>query len=57
MLADRDRVGAELDALRDIVAAHGARLHVADLGADDGSPHHDPDKLAAAYAAIFDEGD
>lgn len=57
VLADRDRVGTELDALRDIVAAHGARLHVADLGVDDGSPHHDPDKLAAAYAAIFDEGD
>jgi uncharacterized cofD-like protein len=57
VLADRDRVGTELDALRDIVAAHGARLHVADLGVDDGSPHHDPDKLAAAYTAIFDEGD
>jgi uncharacterized cofD-like protein len=55
VLADRDRVGTELDELRDIVAAHGARLHVADLGVDDGSPHHDPDKLAAAYAAIFDD--
>jgi uncharacterized cofD-like protein len=57
VLADRDRVGAQLDELRDIVAAHGARLEVADLAVDDGSAHHDPAKLAAAYAAIFDEGD
>ncbi len=57
VLADRDRVGAELDSLRDIVTVHGARLHVADVGVDDGTPHHDPVKLAAAYAKIFDEGD
>lgn len=55
VLADADRVGAELDELRDIVAAHGARLEVADLAADDGSPRHDPAKLAAAYSAIFDD--
>jgi uncharacterized cofD-like protein len=55
VLADGDRVGAELDELRDIVAAHGARLEVADLAADDGSPRHDPAKLAASYARIFDE--
>jgi uncharacterized cofD-like protein len=54
VLADGDRVGAELDELRDIVAAHGARLEVADLAADDGTPRHDPVKLAAAYARIFD---
>ena len=57
VLADRDRVGTELDALREIVTAHGARLHVADVAADDGTPHHDPAKLAAAYSAIFGEGD
>jgi uncharacterized cofD-like protein len=57
VLADGNRVGAELDELRDIVAAHGARLQVADLAADDGSPRHDPAKLAASYANIFDEGD
>jgi uncharacterized cofD-like protein len=57
VLADGDRVGAELDELRDIVAAHGARLEVADLAADDGSPRHDPAKLAASYARIFDEAD
>ena len=54
VLADGDRVGAELDALRETVAAYGAELMVADLAADDGSPRHDPTKLAAAYAAIFD---
>ncbi|MDQ4054489.1 MAG: uridine diphosphate-N-acetylglucosamine-binding protein YvcK [Actinomycetota bacterium] len=57
VLADLERVGAELDELREIVAAHGARLRVADLAADDGSPRHDPAKLAASYAAIFDESD
>jgi uncharacterized cofD-like protein len=57
VLADGDRVGAELDELRDIVAAHGARLEVADLASDDGSPRHDPAKLAASYARIFDEAD
>jgi uncharacterized cofD-like protein len=57
VLADAERVGAELDELQEIVAASGARLEVADLAADDGSPRHDPAKLAASYAAIFDEGD
>ena len=57
VLADVERVGAELDELREIVAAHGARLEVADLAAEDGSPRHDPAKLAASYAALFDEGD
>jgi uncharacterized cofD-like protein len=57
VLADGQRVGAAIDELRDIVAAHGARLEVGDLAADDGSPRHDPAKLAAAYSAIFDEGD
>ena len=57
VLADGQRVGAAIDELRDIVAAHGARLEVADLAADDGSPRHDPAKLATAYSAIFDEGD
>ncbi len=57
VLADGERVGAAIDELREIVTAHGARLEVADLAADDGSPRHDPAKLAAAYSAIFDEGD
>ncbi len=41
-------------ALEDAVAAAGARLEVADIGAADGSPRHDPGKLAAAYAAVMD---
>lgn len=56
VLADGNRVGAELDDLRDIVAAYGARLEVSDLAADDGSPRHDPVKLASCYARIFDAG-
>lgn len=55
VLADGNRVGADLDELRATVAAFDARLAVADLAADDGSPRHDPEKLAAAYVAIFDE--
>jgi uncharacterized cofD-like protein len=41
---------AELDAA---AARCGARVVVADLACDDGSPRHDPDKLAAAYAEIL----
>jgi uncharacterized cofD-like protein len=57
VLADGNRVGAELDELREVVAAFEARLAVADLAADDGSPRHDPEKLATAYARIFDDPD
>jgi uncharacterized cofD-like protein len=57
VLADGNRVGGELGELREVVAAFEARLAVADLAADDGSPRHDPEKLAAAYARIFDDPD
>jgi uncharacterized cofD-like protein len=40
-------------ALAHAVGAAGARLVVADIAADDGSPRHDPDKLAAAYTAVI----
>lgn len=56
VLADRGSVGAdaaELAALEEMVQALGARLVVDDVAADDGSPRHDPVKLAAAYARIF----
>ncbi|GAA4691107.1 uridine diphosphate-N-acetylglucosamine-binding protein YvcK [Nocardioides nanhaiensis] len=56
VLADERRVGGELAELREQAAACGAALVLADLGADDGSPRHDPHKLAAAYATLF-EGD
>ena len=43
-------------ALAEAVAAAGARLVVDDIAADDGSPRHDPAKLAAAYAAVIGAG-
>jgi uncharacterized cofD-like protein len=41
---------ADLQAMTDKC---GARLLLADIAADDGSPRHDPRKLAAAYARIL----
>ncbi len=38
------------------VASYGARLVVDDVALGDGTPRHDPEKLASAYAAIFEEG-
>ncbi len=58
VLADGRRLGAgpaELAELEEMAGALGARLVLADVAADDGSPRHDPLKLAAAYARIFDE--
>lgn len=54
VLADRGRVGDGLADLEHVVHAHGARLFVDDVAADDGSPRHDPAKLAAAYARIVE---
>ncbi len=54
VLADPAGV-ADLAALRTGVESLGARLVVADVGADDGSARHDPDKLAAAYRRILDD--
>jgi uncharacterized cofD-like protein len=57
-----DTVLADVRSVRDhatldaAVAAAGARLVVADIAADDGSPRHDPTKLAAAYAALLTAG-
>jgi uncharacterized cofD-like protein len=51
VLADTGTV-TDRAALEDAVKAVGARLVVADVAADDGSPRHDPDKLAAVYGAI-----
>lgn len=53
VLADRTWVAGHEQDLADTVEALGARLVVDDVGADDGSPHHDPALLAAAYARIF----
>jgi uncharacterized cofD-like protein len=42
--------------LESAVKSVGARLVVADIAADDGSPRHDPVKLAAAYDAVIGGG-
>ena len=55
VLLDRSEAGddhhlAELEAL---AGKCGARVVVADVACDDGSPRHDPGKLASAYAEIL----
>jgi uncharacterized cofD-like protein len=52
VLADAGTVVGE-DQLRASVEALGARLVVTDVAADDGTPRHDPTKLARAYAQII----
>lgn len=53
VLVDRAGVGADPEPLRTLVRAVGADLVVADVAASDGTPRHDPVKLAAAYAEII----
>jgi uncharacterized cofD-like protein len=53
VLADGDSVGDGADDLRSAVAAYGAALHLDDVATHDGSPHHDPARLAAAYTRIM----
>jgi uncharacterized cofD-like protein len=57
VLADSRSVHEGLADLEHLVHATGARLVLTDVGSDDGSPRHDPAKLAAAYAEIMSEGD
>jgi uncharacterized cofD-like protein len=52
VLADQ-RFAADDTHLADWAAALGAQLVVADLAARDGSPRHDPLRLASAYADIM----
>ncbi|HEX5770325.1 MAG TPA: uridine diphosphate-N-acetylglucosamine-binding protein YvcK [Nocardioidaceae bacterium] len=54
VLADERTVG-DLESLRRTAASLGAQLVVADVAADDGSPRHDPVKLANAYAGFLRE--
>jgi len=54
VLADGSSVVDERQ-LRKVAGSLGARLVVADVAADDGSPRHDPEKLAAAYAGFLAE--
>lgn len=52
VLVDRRSVGNE-DQLRWTTSSIGAELVIADVAADDGLPHHDPVKLANAYAGVL----
>jgi len=52
VVVDRGAVGDE-EQLRRTAASLGAELVVADVAADDGSPRHDPLKLAHTYASIM----
>ncbi|MPZ63124.1 MAG: uridine diphosphate-N-acetylglucosamine-binding protein YvcK [Propionibacteriales bacterium] len=52
VLADRGSAG-DVDRLTATTKSLGAELVVADVAAADGSPRHDPGRLAEAYAEIF----
>ena len=54
VLADRASV-ADRDSLERVAGSLGAELVVADLAVGDGSPRHDPAKLANAYAGFLSE--
>jgi len=56
VIADRAGLEADPERLADLehlVAAHGATLRLADVAAADGSPRHDPARLAEVYAEVF----
>jgi 2-phospho-L-lactate transferase/gluconeogenesis factor (CofD/UPF0052 family) len=55
VLVDRSEVedAGELVELEALAGKCGARVVVADVSHDDGTAHHDPAKLSAAYAAIL----
>lgn len=55
VLADRDVVD-EPDVLDKAVRTLGGRLTLADVAVGDGSPRHDPARLAQAFAQIFVRG-
>jgi len=52
VLADVKSV-TDRDTLEQVVASSGAELVVADVAAADGSPRHDPERLAHAFARIM----
>jgi uncharacterized cofD-like protein len=55
VLADRGSV-ADVDQLEQAVASFGADLLVEDVALGDGTPRHDPAKLAGAFEDIFTQG-
>lgn len=52
VLADEASV-LDQPGLRSSAESYGARLVLAPVGVEDGSPRHDPARLAAAYARVF----
>jgi uncharacterized cofD-like protein len=54
VLADRVAAGGATTELEKAAGLLGARLVLADLAVDDGSPRHDPRRLAGAFAQIFE---
>jgi uncharacterized cofD-like protein len=56
VLADRTAARGSITDLEKAAGRLGARLELADLAVPDGSPRHDPLRLAGAFARIF-EGD
>jgi len=54
VLADRAAVQGATAELEKAAGLLGARLVLADLAVDDGSPRHDPRRLAGAFAQIFE---
>jgi uncharacterized cofD-like protein len=54
VLADRAAAGGATTDLEKAAGLLGARLVLADLAVDDGSPRHDPRRLAGAFAQIFE---
>ena len=56
VLADRAAARGSTDELEKAASRCGARLVLADLAVADGSPRHDPLRLAGAFAQVF-EGD
>jgi uncharacterized cofD-like protein len=54
VLADRGSV-VDSRGLLAAAEAYGARTVLADVALGDGSPRHDPQRLAQAYASVFDD--
>ncbi len=57
VLADRAAASGSADELEKAASRCGARLVLADLAVADGSPRHDPLRLAGAFAQIFEGED
>jgi uncharacterized cofD-like protein len=57
VIADAGAVGDDDAELREAAAGFGAELVVASVARDDGTPRHDPERLAAVYREIFGSTD